>query len=98
MATITATVTTPGTFIIGQTPVARNLSVIKEREDSSMLHQVQGYRFCDARRCQNHVNVWRSLEDDCWYYNIDAVVLVLEGIPQNFCQAKCAASYLRTAR
>jgi hypothetical protein len=94
MAT-TTTVTTPGTFIIGQTPVARNYSIIMERSDSSILHQVQGYRFCDAPKCQNHVMVWRSLQDDCWYYNSDAVVMVVEGVPQGFCQPKCAASYLR---
>lgn len=90
-----ATVTTPGAFLIGQTPVARSYSVIREREDSSILHQVQGYRYCDAARCHNHVNVWRSLEDDCWYYNSDAVLVVVEGLPQNFCQPKCAANYLR---
>jgi hypothetical protein len=94
MAT-TASVTTSGAFLIGQTPVARNYSVIMERADSSILHQVQGYRFCDADRCSRHVNVWRSLQDDCWYYNSDVVLMVVECVPQNFCSTKCAAKFLR---
>lgn len=93
--TQTATVTTSGAFNIGQVPVARNYSVIMERPDSSILHNVQGYRFCDAVPCGNHVNVWRSLEDDCWYYTSDVVLMVVEGVPQNFCGTKCAAKYLR---
>jgi hypothetical protein len=94
MAT-TSSVTTPGAFLIGQTPVARGYSVIMERADSSILHQVQGYRFCDAAPCGHHVNAWRSLSDDCWYYNSDVVLMVVECVPQNFCSTKCAAKFLR---
>jgi hypothetical protein len=95
--TRTTTVTNSGAFIVGLTPVAKCYSILHEREDSSILSQVQGYRYCDAPKCHNHVNVWCTLKDDNWYYTSDAVIVVLDAIPQNFCSTKCALSYLRKA-